>query len=285
MTAGVRRAAVLGRPIAHSLSPTLHRAAYRGLGLDWEYDAYDVGEGELAAFVANLGDEWAGLSLTMPLKVEAVRLVHHMEPMAKLLGVANTLLFTGGPTRALVGANTDVAGVRRALAEAGVDRVRAGVILGGGATATSALAALGEAGCLRPTVVVRSRQRAGGLIRAAAKMGVSPTFISPEGDTGLGDVAAAVAASEVVVSTVPADAGERIATALPDAIPSTAVLLDAVYDPLETPLMAGWAAAGGSAVPGTRMLLHQAAEQVRLMTGREAPIELMQDALVAHLTS
>ena len=282
----VRRAGVLGRPIAHSLSPLLHRAAYRALGLDWEYSLHDVGEGELGAFVGGLDDEWAGLSLTMPLKLEAVALADHMEPMAKLLGVANTLLFSGtGSARAVVGANTDVYGIGAALREAGLEDPSSALILGGGATATSAMAALGEWGCLRPTIAVRSKQRAGGLIRAAAKMGLTPTFISPEGERGVADVAEAMRHADAVVSTIPADAANRLAEAATGAAKPGAPLLDAVYDPLDTPLLESWARAGGTPVRGTQMLLHQAAHQVRLMTGKNAPIKEMNAALVAHLTA
>ncbi|MFN3867188.1 MAG: shikimate dehydrogenase family protein, partial [Demequina sp.] len=152
-----RRAGVLGHPIGHSLSPRLHRAAYGALGLDWEYDSYDVTEDALPAFIDGLAGAggsdkpWAGLSLTMPLKVAALPLVDFVEPMAKLVGAINTVLVQPvGAGRQLVGANTDVHGIVAALAEGGVDKADAGVILGGGATATSALAALGRIGVTRP---------------------------------------------------------------------------------------------------------------------------------------
>ena len=270
-----RRAGVLGHPIAHSLSPALHRAAYRELGLDWQYEAYDVTEEGLPAFVADLDDAWAGLSLTMPLKVAAIPLVDFIEPMAKLVGAINTVVVQPvAGHRQLVGANTDVHGVVAALAEGGVSRTSRGVVLGGGATATSALAALGRIGVTRPLVAVRNRARAGGLMRAATKMGVEPRFVSLE------DAPALLADADAVVSTIPADAGAGLAAALP-AVNGGAVLLDAVYEPLVTPLGAAWREAGGVFVPGTRMLLHQAAEQVRLMTGREVSVEALEHALPA----
>ena len=270
-----RRAGVLGHPIAHSLSPALHRAAYRELGLDWQYEAYDVTEEGLPAFVADLDDAWAGLSLTMPLKVAAIPLVDFIEPMAKLVGAINTVVVQPvAGHRQLVGANTDVHGVVAALAEGGVSRTSRGVVLGGGATATSALAALGRIGVTRPLVAVRNRARAGGLMRAATKMGVEPRFVSLE------DAPALLADADAVVSTIPADAGAGLAAALP-AVNGGAVLLDAVYEPLVTPLGAAWREAGGVFVPGTRMLLHQAAEQVRLMTGREVSVEALEAALPA----
>jgi len=302
-----RRAAVLGHPITHSLSPLLHNAAYEALGLDWVYDAHDITEPQFDGFVSGLGDEWAGLSLTMPLKVEAVRHMDFIEPMAKLVGAVNTVLIqTTGAGRHLIGANTDVHGIVAALREAGLTQASRGVILGGGATATSAMAALGQLGVTHPVVAVRDKTRAGGLLRAATKMGVAPRFVP------LDQANEFLAETQVVVSTIPADAGESLAgrmtgtsfhagpfdtgafetgafgatvlgAAASSEIDHNVVLLDVVYSPLVTPLSARWAELGGVRVGGERMLLHQAAEQVRLMTGKPAPIDAMLRELNAVL--
>lgn len=279
----VRRAAVLGHPIAHSLSPTLHRAAYDALGLAWTYDAVDVPSGSLAEFLANIGPDWVGLSLTMPLKVEAVALVDFVEPMAKSVGAINTVLVQRfADQRHLVGANTDVHGIVAALAEAGVTTASHAVILGGGATATSAMAALGHLGVSTPVVGVRERARAGGLMRAATKTGITPRFAS------LDEAVTLIPRADVVISTIPADAGAALVRGVSQALnsrPPSGTLLDVIYDPRITPLAHAWKAAGGAVVGGERMLLHQAAEQVRLMTGREAPIEEMDRALRAELNT
>jgi shikimate dehydrogenase len=111
-----RRAAVLGHPIAHSLSPALHRAAHRALGLDWSYEAIDTTEEQLPAVVGRLDASWAGLSVTMPLKVAMMGLVHVVEPLAEVVGAVNTVLVTEGGAM-LVGANTDVFGIVAALRE------------------------------------------------------------------------------------------------------------------------------------------------------------------------
>jgi shikimate dehydrogenase len=273
-----RRAGVLGHPIDHSLSPVLHRAAYRALGLDWAYDAHDVTADGLEAFLAGLDDSWVGLSLTMPLKVEAVRLVDFLEPLAKAVGVANTVLLqprAAGGQR--IGANTDVPGIIAALREAGVGDVGSAVILGAGATATSAVAAVASMGCSEPVVVARERSRAGALWRASTRLGATPRVIGFDG------VGPELAVADVVVSTIPAAAGASVAR---DAAlrKVRGALLDAVYDPVDTPLARAWRDAGGTAVDGTRMLLHQAAEQVRLFTGKTAPIAEMRSALVSHLS-
>ncbi len=280
MTSGVtRRAAVLGHPVAHSLSPTLHRAAYAALGLDeWAYDPVDVTEEQLAEFVAGLSDEWAGLSLTMPLKQTVLPLLDHVEPLAQVVGAVNTVLLQGsGPARTLIGANTDVHGLVAALREGlGEGRtVTRAVVLGAGATAASTLAALAELGCTQPLVLVRSVARAGGLLRAAHRMGVSPAL------RALDDAPSAVLDTDVVVSTLPPHAADPVAAQLTTA--PAGVLLDVAYDPRPTALHARWSELGGTAVGGERMLLHQAAEQVRLMTGRPAPIGDMDAALVRAL--
>ena len=134
--AATRRAAVLGSPIRHSLSPALHRAAYRGLGLDWSYDAIEVDEPGLSAFLAGLGPEWAGLSLTMPLKEAVIPLLSEVDPEARSLRSVNTVLPGSQGWR---GTNTDVYGITQSLLEKGLDATpRSATILGAGATARSA---------------------------------------------------------------------------------------------------------------------------------------------------
>lgn len=293
MTGAARRAAVLGHPIAHSLSPVLHRAAYRTLGLDgWSYDAVDVTEEQLPAFVGDLDATWAGLSLTMPLKQTVLPLLDHVEPLAAVVGAVNTVLVqAGGSGRpVLTGANTDVHGIVAALSEglgapgdAGERApARTAVVLGAGATAASALAALAELGCPAPVVLARSLGRTGALARAAHRMGVEPVFRSFDG------APAALAGADLVVSTLPPHAADDLAATLSAAGPAGgprpgAVLLDVAYDPRPTALHAAWLAANGVAVPGERMLLHQAVEQVRLMTGRPGPLAAMDAALGAAL--
>lgn len=289
----VRRAAVLGRPIAHSLSPVLHRAAYRAMGLTgWTYDAVDVGEAELAGFLDGLDGSWAGLSLTMPLKRAVVPLLDHVEPLADVVGAVNTVLL--GAVR--VGANTDVYGIvaalREGLARTGpaggegvapeglsapeglAPEVTSAVIIGAGATAASALAALGELGCTTPVVLARSLGRAGAVLRAAHRMGVEPVVRQLD----RWDLRALVE-QDVVVSTLPPLEADKLLADLDGAPPGGGVLLDVAYEPSPTALSVAWAARGGVVVPGERMLLHQAVEQVRLMTGRPAPVDAMAQAL------
>lgn len=274
-----RRAAVLGHPVGHSLSPVLHRAAYEALGLTgWRYDAIDVTEDQLADVVGALDGTWAGLSLTMPLKQTVLRLLDHVEPLAETVGAVNTVLVQPvGRTVTLTGANTDVHGIVAALREgfaaAGRDLPAApsAAVLGAGATAASTLAALGELGCTAPTVYVRAVGRSGPLQRAAHRMGVSPVVRT------LDRAATEIGEADLVVSTLPAGAADAVADQLTGR--PSGVLLDVVYAPARTALIAAWETAGGVTVGGARMLLHQAAEQVRLMTGRPAPLDAMDAAL------
>ncbi|MCC2308403.1 shikimate dehydrogenase [Cellulomonas chengniuliangii] len=281
-----RRAAVLGHPIAHSLSPTLHRAAYAALGVThWRYDAVDVTEDQLEGFVAALGPEWAGLSLTMPLKQTVLPLLDHIEPLAEVVGAVNTVLIQagGGGRPILTGANTDVHGLVAALREGlpsaeAPGATRTAAVLGAGATAASALAALAQLGCTTPVVYVRSMGRIGSLMRSAHRMGVEPRYAL------LTAAAAEIPRADLVVSTLPPRAADQIAAELTAAGARAAgVLIDVAYDPRPTELSTAWAAAHGVMVQGERMLLHQASEQVRLMTGHPAPLAAMDAALTARL--
>ena len=172
-----RRAAVCGSPIAHSLSPVLHRAAYAALGLhDWTYDLLEVDEERLPAVVGALDASWAGLSLTMPLKQAVIGLLDEVSPFARAVDAVNTVVVEAVPDAGdggvrLRGENTDVDGIVAALAGHGVPAVERGVVVGGGATARSALVALLRAGCRRPVAVVRGAHRAAELQAVAARLG------------------------------------------------------------------------------------------------------------------
>jgi shikimate dehydrogenase len=260
------RAAVLGSPVAHSRSPELHTAAYRALGLDgWSYERHECDEAALPGFVAGLDTEWAGLSLTMPLKRVALAVADEVSPTAAAIGAANTLVLNGGRRFA---ENTDVLGIVAALGDV---RGRA-VVLGAGGTAQAALAALRDMGIDDVTVLVRDLARAGELRATAARLGVAPVI-----DEALHEparAAAALAKADVVISTLPGRAA--------DALSGTglgAVVLDVVYAPWPTPFAATAQARGARVVSGLEMLLHQAVAQVELMTGRPGPVEAMRAVL------
>ncbi|MFJ8827533.1 shikimate dehydrogenase [Streptomyces sp. NPDC102467] len=260
------RAAVLGSPIAHSLSPVLHRSAYTALGLDWTYTAVECDERGLRPFLESLDASWAGLSLTMPLKRPALPLIDEVSDVAMDTGGVNTIVFRDG---GMFGDNTDVYGIACALREAGVDAPQRPVILGGGATACSALAALRNLGVRDIAVVVREKSRGGEVCAAASRIGVMPQFYVYE------DLANALDGADVVLSTLPAGAADPYAPAVAG---SGAALLDVVYANWPTRLAKAVSFNGGSVVPGLSMLLHQAVRQVQLMTGcTRVPVAVMLD--------
>jgi len=262
------RCAVLGDPIEHSLSPVLHRAAYAALGLDWTYEAVRVPAGGLAAYVAGLGDEWRGLSLTMPLKREVLPLLTSRDEWTRISGVANTLLLDADGGRH--GLNTDVPGARAALEESVGIRLSSALVLGGGATAASVLLALAERGLERATIVVRDPARAAGTVAAVSRHHPAPELTV----TRLDDLAPLPA--DIVVSTVPVRAQTEV---LLGAVRDVPVVFDVVYDPWPTPLVAAAEATGRTVVTGFDLLLWQAVDQVRAMTGRfDVPVEAMRDA-------
>jgi len=283
---GRRRAAVLGSPIGHSLSPVLHRAAYAALDLDWSYEAIEVDEEGLARFLDGLDDTWAGLSLTMPLKRTVIPLLDRLSPTAAAVDAVNTILFPGEGRR--IGDNTDVGGMVAALRAAPTGWIPAGrvAILGAGATAAATLAALAELGLRRADVFIRSDCRAAEIRTAADRIGI---VVRPR---SWAEATFALAA-DLLISTVPSGATDVLAGHLRQEQADkgadrqgTGVLFDVVYDPWPTRLAAAWVTAGGTVIGGLDLLVEQAALQVELMTGcRPAPLGLMRAAGEAALSA
>ncbi|WP_432092477.1 shikimate dehydrogenase [Streptomyces sp. bgisy100] len=264
-----RRAAVLGSPVAHSLSPVLHRAAYEALGLDgWTYDRFEVAELGLAAFLDELPEgDWAGLSLTMPLKRVVIPLLDDISETAASVEAVNTVVFGADGRRH--GDNTDIPGMLAALREHGVEKVERASVLGAGATASSALAALSRICLGEVTAYVRSEARAAEMRRWGERLGVDlRTADWSRAAEGLG--------APLVVATTPAGATDALAAAVPDR-PGT--LFDVLYEPWPTALAASWSARGGEVVGGLDLLVHQAVLQVQRMTGQvPAPLAAMRAA-------
>jgi shikimate dehydrogenase len=263
----MNRAAVIGRPVSHSLSPLLHRAAYAALGLtDWSYDALDIGAEDLPVLLAGLGEEWRGFSVTMPCKQAAVDVADVVEPLPGLLHAANTLVRTGTGWRA---ENTDVGGIGMALQLAGVESVGTATIIGAGGTAAAAAVAVSSLGAEHVDVVVRDPSRAGDVTRVLEVLGV-PVTVTP--------LRSATLDAPLVVSTVPVGAQPALVR-LPWRAGHT--VLDVLYAPWPTPLARRVTAAGGTVASGLDVLFWQATAQVELMTGHPAPIAAMRSALDA----
>ncbi|MET8080121.1 shikimate dehydrogenase [Streptomyces sp. NPDC005303] len=263
-----RRAAVLGKPIAHSLSPVLHRAAYEELRLTgWSYDRFELDEAALPGFVEQLGPEWAGLSVTMPLKRAVIPLLDGISDTAASVEAVNTVVFTEDGRR--LGDNTDIPGMVAALRERGIEQVDSAAILGAGATASSALAALARICTGEVVAYVRSEARAAEMRQWGERLDVEVRTVD------WADAAEALDAP-LVIATTPAGATDALAHAVPE---RPAALFDVLYDPWPTELAARWSMIGGAVVSGLDLLVHQAVLQVEQMTGRgPAPVEAMRKA-------
>ncbi len=263
-----RRAAVLGSPIAHSLSPVLHRAAYEELGLTgWSYDRFEIDEAALPGFLKELGPEWAGLSLTMPLKRAVIPLLDEISDTAASVEAVNTVVL--GEDGRRIGDNTDIPGMVAALRERGIEQVDSAAILGAGATASSALAALARVCTGEVVAYVRSEARAAEMRQWGERLGI---------EVRTADWAAADRAlrAPLVIATTPAGTTDVLAATVPE---RPATLFDVLYDPWPTALAARWSMFGGAVVSGLDLLVHQAVLQVEQMTGRApAPVEAMRKA-------
>lgn len=266
---GRTRLAVLGSPIGHSLSPKLHTAAYAALGLSWDYQAVEVTGDSLPDFLETCDAHWRGLSLTMPLKRDIVPLLDAIDQVADLTGVVNTVLFTDAGRR---GFNTDVAGITRALESSGVLRLRDVVILGGGATAASAMVAARDLGAISAHVWMRNPGKAAAIHHLAERLGIQvqlSAFTEADGAVGHPDA---------VFSTLPN--GSVVDLVFAEAVRRNSVLFDVAYDPWPTPLATAWQDVGGRVVSGLDMLVNQALVQVRIFVSGDPAESLPGEASV-----
>ena len=273
-------AAVIGSPIEHSLSPVIHRAAWAQLGIDgWEYHRLEQDTDSLPGFIAGLGADCAGLSVTMPCKQAVMPLLDVIDPLASAVGAVNTVVPSSG---VLAGFNTDVTGiasaVRRACSMAGCSTPSSALVLGARATASSALAALGELGITSSTVAARRFGGPGSVVAAASRLGVTIDQVLWS-DAEAVDRAASSA--DLVISTLPASAADPLAERL--RVREGQILLDVVYSPRDTALRRAFENAGGVVAEGTDMLIFQAGAQVQLMTGRSPDTGVMREALEEEL--
>ncbi len=262
------KAAVLGSPVSHSLSPILHNAAYAALGMNNSYEAIETSQSELGSFLAGVDGDWLGVSLTMPLKEVAFDFADTCDDLSKVTGAINTLVFHDG----IKGFNTDVLGIVDALTEADLDQVSNAVIFGSGATARSSLVALQSMGAHRVHCVARNEVDIERLAAIASDYGVEFEATDVNGCNWM--------TAQVVINTTPVGVLDNHAR---EVISPKGLLLDVVYNPWPTQLAASWAVNGGVIVSGLSMLLHQAGHQVTLMTGEQAPVAQMREALNVEL--
>lgn len=265
------RCAVVGSPIAHSLSPVMHRAAYLQLGLSWDYQAVEIPAGQLRGFLAARDMSWRGLSVTMPLKREAAELAGTASDDVEVLGVANTLVRHHETWNAH---NTDVSGTIAAWKEAGLSQIRTMRVLGAGATVASVLLAGKRCGLESIEFVVREPPRAAEVVGLAQRLGIHAA-VRKLPDFGSDGV-------DLLVNTIPTDSIRDLTASL---VGSADGVFDVIYDPWPSALLTEASAADRVSVSGIDLLACQAADQVALMTGSTINPHLLRDAALTALQS
>lgn len=243
------RAAVLGSPISHSLSPALHAAAYKFLGIVGEYTAVEVKAHELGKFLSTCDNSWTGFSLTMPLKEEVLSLVGEVDDLAARIQSANTLVRAKSGWRA---STTDVQGFHDALHAHQLNEFQSVLILGSGATARAAASACDAKGRLIK-VLHRNPLREAGMSKSAPQS--SMQFLS--WNSPLPDV-------DLMINTTPSRVADQLVSKIKTR--PLGVYFEALYNPWPTKLLAHWRSLEGKAIDGLDLLVYQAIQQVALIT-------------------
>lgn len=259
------RFAVVGSPISHSLSPTLHRAAYETLELDWVYDAFEVEAQDFEDFVASLSGDFRGLSVTMPDKKKAFQIAQQRDRISSLTQSSNTLFFSYSQSQRHIAAfNTDVFGITQTFKDFGATSAQSCVIFGTGSTASSALVAASELNVQNVTVVARNRESFQVLNDLADFLSVQCRFIH------LTDIKE-VPNSEIAICTLPSDVELDLSYL---SVNPHSLFLDVSYNPWPTKRAEIWKELGGKPITGLHMLVRQALRQVRIFVSGNPEIEL-----------
>jgi len=262
---------LIGNPVGHSLSPPMHEAGYEGVDLDARYVTFEPpADGAVAAIEGADALGVAGLNVTIPFKQDALSAVDP-DPLAERIGAVNTVDFTGDGDRP-AGYNTDAVGAVRALRSHDVALSGTAVVVGAGGAGRAVAFGLADEG-MTVRIANRTESKAHDL---AAEVPDATGHGLAELDDLLADADVLVNATSVGM--------EEAATPVPaDAIHAGLGVLDAVYRPLETRLLRDADAAGATTVDGAWMLLYQGVEAFERWTGRDAPVEAMNEALRAEL--
>ncbi|HEY3397389.1 MAG TPA: shikimate dehydrogenase [Armatimonadota bacterium] len=276
-------AGVMGWPVAHSLSPPMHNAAFEHLGLNWVYVPCPVAPEQVeAALLGVRGLGFAGINVTIPHKSAVLPYLDEVSRDAQLLGAANTILHQDG---ILHGENTDIQGFLRSVEEIGWSLTgRSVVVLGAGGSARAVCLAAIRAGAEQVIILNRTGDRAAQLA----------DLLTPvAGETVLGALAlddplvpGVVAAAQVVVdcTSVGMYPHHEVAPVVPgEWLQAGQLVCDLTYNPRRTVLLQAAEEAGAATLEGTGMLVHQGALALELWTGREAPVEVMRSALLLAL--
>ena len=273
------RAAVLGSPISHSLSPILHNRAYEILGISGKYEAIELSEVEFPQFFAeatalDASVDWRGFSLTMPLKEIVTNSLIGVDPLAKRISSANTILIDRNSQEVNVKIlSTDVLGFRTIFDRITINQDSSVAIIGGGGTARAAVSALD--GLVSNINVYQRSEKRNNLVRGAASL----SAINFHGLNKLNDVLD----HSLIVSTLPNTASEVLIAAIPPKVRESQVLFDVAYSPFPSTPAIAWQKAGGALIDGVELLIRQALEQIRLMTRTNFESDLMYEELRTHV--
>lgn len=275
--------ALLGQPVAHSISPRFQQVALDTLGLDARYEPWETPPSGLPAAVERLRSaDLMGANVTVPHKVAVLRLVDRPDPLAELVGAVNTIVRRDGLLHAT---NTDVSGVLRALADAGIGVAGSHVLLiGAGGAARAVVVAMRRGGAAALTIANRTPQHAEALVALGGQqlvVATTPLDLASEA------LRTAMEKADLVIHSTPLGmrhGPDEQATPLPaELFRAGQSVLDMVYVPERTPLLEAANRAGARTVGGLAMLVHQGAESFRLWTGHEPPLDVMFEAARAAL--
>lgn len=271
---------IIGRPVAHSLSPLMHNRAFAHSGLDWVYVPFEVSGDALATAVSGVRAlSIRGVNVTVPHKTAVVSLVDELTPQAAAAGAVNTIVNRDGH---LIGDNTDGVGFVRSLTdEADFDpRGARVVVLGAGGAARAIAVELARAGCARVVIANRTERKARELARLTERHGVDAVALPLEREA----LAPEIDAADLLVQTTTLGmAGNREMPVDDELLQPRLLVADIVYTPLMTPLLRAAKARGCAVVPGWGMLLYQGVEAFERWTGVPAPVSVMREVLLAAL--
>lgn len=275
MSAEPLRFAVIGHPVAHSLSPRMHAANFRALGLEATYGAVDVEPGAVAAALRRFAREgYRGINVTVPHKLEAAACMDRLDASATRAGAVNTVRFASDGT--MTGFNTDMAGFARPLAVRGFPLAGARVLLlGAGGAARAVAAACLDAGCAALRVANRTPEKAAELAAGLADGRVSSSALA----AAAAELAAGADWNLVVNCTTVGLRPDDPPVLAPDCFRAGQLVYDIIPCARETATCAAARAAGAETLGGLGMLAAQAAESFRIWTGREADLAALEAAL------
>ena len=276
-----QRLGIIGHPIGHSISPVFQQAALDAIGFDGTYQPWDVAPDDVGEFVTGLRVPGTlGINVTLPHKEAVIPFLDEVDDWASTAGAVNTIVNREGR---LTGHNTDGIGFLRALRE-GADfdpKGRAALVLGAGGSARGVVYALARAGAAQLFIANRTLERAERLARLSVDSGVAAEAMALSDAPGAAtEVALIVNCTSMGMVHGPHETGAPLTAS---DIPSSVLVNDLVYNPMETPLLREAARAGASALGGIQMLVYQGAASFEMWTGQDAPVGVMLEAATATM--